>query len=473
MKKQLTLIQLLCLLIISSYTFSCKTNLLVLEDVLPSVKGIDFSVKFEQPSLTLYQILLNVEYEIRNPYKTDLPIPDHKMGILINNKELDMFVNHESVVIPAKSSRVLSYSFVLDSEELMEEFMGKENEIIFHTSIKLDLTDYGSMLPNYQLTVTESFNLESDKLKPVVNNLIQKKIGTYELKYEKSAKLKVPSLPTISVSSEPIEITLLGDGISFINPNNIKEALIPFGDLLVNGELDGLKDPFIDAVVNATVTIPAPTFTDWTATKEVKMEQQVIDLLSPLVPDIDAKWEQTKELLYRDASVPVTDYFVENFIAKYINNQAPAYWETFKVGYNDLKNTRLPDEIPGPQTAGFEIAIPFSFRNNNEFPMTIPVFRSSVFFNYGQPFSMFVRPKGTSEIPLDVPPSSIAEIPPKTTVTLYAVFSFNMQQFNQGLYSLFMKSQFEPNLRGIMGYDFGYGPLYIGYDLQNMELNYK
>ncbi|MEX2512937.1 MAG: hypothetical protein WD398_08530 [Cyclobacteriaceae bacterium] len=50
-------------------------------------------------------------------------------------------------------------------------------------------------------------------------------------------------------------------------------------------------------------------------------------------------------------------------------------------------------------------------------------------------------------------------------------FSFDMKAFNQGIYSLFMEKQFEPNLGGIMSYDFGYGPLYIGYDLKDMSLN--
>ena len=73
----------------------------------------------------------------------------------------------------------------------------------------------------------------------------------------------------------------------------------------------------------------------------------------------------------------------------------------------------------------------------------------------------------------EVLPSSSAVVGAKQTETMYIVFEFNMQAFNQGMYSLFMKNQFEPNMKGIMSFDFGYGPMYIGYDLKEMDLNYK
>ena len=86
---------------------------------------------------------------------------------------------------------------------------------------------------------------------------------------------------------------------------------------------------------------------------------------------------------------------------------------------------------------------------------------------------MYVRPKNMGEIPLNKVPSGMAEIPAKTKETLYVVFSFDMAAFNHGVYSLFMKNQFDPNVKGVMSYDFGYGPMYIGYDLQQMDVNYK
>ncbi len=452
---------------------ACKTNLLVLDDVLPSAKQQDFNVSFKQSSLTDFALILNLTYKIRNPYKKDLPVPDHTMGIFIDGKNLGLAVEHIAVSIPANSSKEMKYEFNLNSE-LLKSLMGKNNEITFHSSIELDLTDFTSMLPNYQLTVTEDFDIETSKFKPLINNLIEKKIGKYNFEMEHSTHVKIPALPTISASSDPIEITLLGEGIDFINPNAIKEALIPFGDLLINGELDGLKDPFISAVVNSKVTIPTPTLLEWDKTVEIKMETQVINLLKPVIPGIENKWEDTKSLLYQDVTIPVTSYFVDNFLDPYVDSNASANWDIFQDGYNQLKTTVLPNEIPGPQTTGFEIAIPFTFKNNNEFPINIPVFRSSVFITDGiEPFTIYIKPKSVAELPLGQVPANLATIEAKTAETLYVIFSFNMEDFNQGIYSLFSGTPFEPNLKGVMSYDFGYGSMYVGYDLMGMELNYK
>ena len=451
---------------------SCKTNLLVLEDVLPSARQEDFNVSFTQSSLTDFSLNLNMSYAIKNPYKKDLPIPDHTMGIFVDGKNLGLATEHRAVSIPAKSSSILKYNFKLD-DKLLKSLMGKDNKITFLSSLELDLTDYSDMLPNYRVGVTENFNLETSKLKPGLNKLLQKQIGTYNFEMEHSTHVKIPAFPTLSASGEPIEITLLGVGLDMINPNDIKNALIPFGDLLINGELNGLKDPFIDAIVNSKVVFPAPTLLDWTNTVEVKLEPEILRMLNSVDDDIDDKWEDTKSMLYRSANIPVADYVVDNILDPYIDQQASEKWDTFQGGYNSLKTTVLPDEIPGPQTRGFEIAIPFPFKNNNEFPINIPIFRSSVFVSGGQPFSMYVRPKNMGEIPLNKVPSGMAEIPAKTKETLYVVFSFDMAAFNHGVYSLFMKNQFDPNVKGVMSYDFGYGPMYIGYDLQQMDVNYK
>ncbi len=460
---------LFCLIMLFS---SCKTNLLVLEGVLPSARQEDFNVSFTQSSLTDFSLNLNLSYVIKNPYKKDLPIPDHAMGIFFDGKNLGQAAEHRAVSIPAKSSKVLDYNFKLD-DELLKSLMGKDNKITFHSSLELDLTDYSDMLPNYRVGVSENFNLETSKLKPGLDKLLKKQIGTYNFEMEHSTHVKIPAFPTLSISSEPIEITLLGAGLDMINPNEIKDALIPFGDLLINGELDGLKDPFIDAIINASVEYPAPVWNDWDNTEQRKLEPEILKMLRLVDENIDDKWKDTKAMLYQSASIPVADYMVDNILDPHIDQQASEKWDMFQGGYNALKTTILPEEIPGPQTRGFEIAIPFSFRNNNEFSISIPVFRSSIFVSGGQPFSMYVRPKNMSEIPLNKVPAGMAEIPAKTTETLYVVFAFDMAAFNHGIYSLFMKNQFDPNVKGVMGYDFGYGPMYIGYDLNEMNVDYK
>lgn len=452
--------------------FACKTNLLVLEDLVPSARQQDFEVSFTQSTLTDFELLLNLSHEFRNPYNKELPIPDHAMGILLNDSQTDLLTSHKSVKIPAKSSAVLEYQFKLNYGTL-QSLMGKNNKITFHTSIELDLSAYSDMLPNYQISVTEDFDLESFKLKPMAEKLLQKKIGKYELELEHSTHVKISAPPTISVSSEPIEITLLGEGTDIISPNDIKNALIPFGDLLINGQLDGIKDPFLSALIESSVTFPAPTLTDWDRTIEVEMEPQVLNMLRPLDPSIDLKWNRTKSILYQSVELLVADYFIDNILNPHVDPNASEKWDTFQVGYNNLKTTIFPDEIPGLKTRGFEIAIPVSFKNNNNFPISLPLFRSSVFVTGGQPFSIFIKPKGVNEVSLNSVPTNIATVDGNETIILYVVFSFDMKAFNHGIYSLFMKNQFEPNLKGIMSYDFGYGPMYFGYDMKDMNINYK
>ncbi|WP_339925589.1 LEA type 2 family protein [uncultured Cyclobacterium sp.] len=456
----------------SCLLLSCSTNLMVLEDMLPRAKQQSFNVKFDQTSLVDFAVNFDLVYEISNPYKKELPIPDHVMGIFVDGKDIGLAKTHEGVLVPPKSTTLLNYSFTINSNQL-RQLLGKNNNITFRSAIELDLTDYTNMLPNFQLAVSEDFDLESSELKPYLNKLLQKKISKFDFSYEHSAQIKIPAPPVISKSNQPIEIKLLGEGSNLINPNAIKTALIPFGDLLVNGEMAGLKDPFIDAVVSMTVPVPDPVIENIFRTKDVKIENYMLDLIRPFDSQINTKWNNTKALMYRNSSFKLTDYFVDNILDPAGFPDASEKWDIFQTSYNQFKYTVFPDQLPGPQTRGFEILIPFTFKNQNEFPISIPIFRSSVILPGGQPFTMYVKPKDMGEINLGEVPSNQAEIPAKQSKTLYVVFSFDMKAFNQGIYSLFMKNQFEPNLGGIMSYDFGYGPLYIGYDLKNMSLDYK
>lgn len=462
----------LLLFIGSCFLMCCSTKLMVLEDMLPRAKQQSFNVKFNQTSLVDFSVNFDLVYEISNPYKKDLPIPNHVMGIFVDGKDIGLAKTHNEVLVPSKASALLNYSFTLNSAQL-KQLMGKNNNISFKTDITLDLTDYTSMLPNFQLAVSEDFDLESSELSPYLNKLLQKKIGKFNFSYEHSTQVKIPAPPSITKSTEPIAIKLLGTGSSLLNPNAIKNALIPFGDLLINGEMDELKDPFIDAVVRTTVPVPDPTIDNIFRTRNVKIEQYMLDLIRPFDSQINNKWDNTKALMYRKSSFKLTDYFVDNILDPTGNLGASEKWDDFQDTYDQFKFTEFPDQLPGPQTRGFEILIPFTFRNQNEFPISIPIFRSSVILPGGHPFTMYVKPKNMGEINLGEVPSNLAEIPARQSKTLYVVFSFDMKAFNQGMYSLFMKNQFEPNLGGVMSYDFGYGPLYIGYDLKDMSLDYE
>lgn len=455
-----------------SLLFSCSTNLLVLEDMLPKAKQTSFDVSFSQSSLVDFAVNFDLVYEISNPYKKDLPLPDHAMGIYLNGKDIGLTKIQKGVSVPSKSSTLLNYSFSLTSDQL-QKLLGKNNKITFKADLELDLTNYTDMLPNFQLAVSEDFDLESAEFTPFLNNLLQRKIGKFNFSYEHSTLVKIPAPPVITKSNEPISIQLLGGGNNWFNPGAIKNALTPFGDLLITGETDGLKNSFVDAITTLSVPVPAPTFSDWDRTINRKIEEYMLNLIKPFDDDIGIKWEEIKTLVYRNNSFKLTEYFIDNFLDPTGTLNASEKWDTFQDAYSLFKSTEFPNEIPGPQTRGFEIQIPFTFRNQNEFPISIPIFRSSVMMPGGHPFTMYVKPKNMGEISLGQVPSNQAKIPAEEEKTLYVVFSFDMKAFNQGIYSLFMKNEFEPNLGGVMSYDFGYGPLYVGYDLNKMSLDYK
>lgn len=96
------------------------------------------------------------------------------MGIFVNGRDIGLAKTHQEVMVPSKSSSLLNYSFTLSSAQL-RQLMGKDNNLTFKTAIELDLTDYTNMLPNFQLAVSEDFDLESSELKPYINKLLQKR----------------------------------------------------------------------------------------------------------------------------------------------------------------------------------------------------------------------------------------------------------------------------------------------------------
>ena len=82
---------------------------------------------------------------------------------------------------------------------------------------------------------------------------------------------------------------------------------------------------------------------------------------------------------------------------------------------NQLFNQMLNISFQVVELQKQQITISDKIKNNNEFPISIPVFRSSVFVTDGrQPFTMYVKPKNVSELPLGQVPTNLATIPAKT-----------------------------------------------------------
>lgn len=448
---------------------SCKTNILVLEDVMPTARFQNMEIEFEQINFQKMELSMNLIYTVRNPYDKVLPLPEHEMALVVNDSNKPVKVKKAARNLPPKSVENMVYNFKLNPQ-FLKNIWGKNNKLTFSSDIKINLDEFVHFLPDFELGVTEDFEVKGKKLKPLAQKLIKKKIGTQNIHLSHDTYLKVPAPPTISPANEPIQLNWLGETENFLAINSIKEGLTPFGDLLINGSLTNLKNPFIDALVNSSVTIPAPTWNCWDCTTEVEMEDQVIDLLTPLDDDIDEKWSTVKDLLYREQSIPLADFMVDNFITTYIDANASSKWDDFQSQWEVFKNTPLPIQIPGPDTKGFEVVVPVLFTNNNEFEIKLPLFRSSIFAFDNQPFSMQIRPKGMNEVSLTK--VEHIEIGAKQSKVLYTVFTFNMDGFENGIFSLFNGTPMNPNIKGVMSYDIGYGPVYWNYDLKNLVFDY-
>ena len=319
-----------CLLCICLFLTSCKTNILVLEDVMPTARFQNLEIEFQQLNFKDLTLNLGLVYEVRNPYHKVLPIPEHEMALAINKRDKPVKVKKRAYNMAANSTETIVYNFTLDPE-FIRNIWGKNNQFTFSSDIKINLDEYVHFLPDFELGLTEKFDEQGDKLKPLAKKLIQKKIGTQNIHLAHDTYLKIPTPPSISPADEPIRLNWIGETENMIAINNIKDGLTPFGDLLINGSMNNLKNPFIKAVINSSVTIPAPEWNCWDCTTQIEMEDQVINLLSPLDNDIEDKWSAIKSILYQEHSIPLADFLVENFISAYADENASSKWTDFKT----------------------------------------------------------------------------------------------------------------------------------------------
>ena len=147
---------------------ACSPKLLVLEDVLPSARFEQFEPRIDQSSFEAFELGMVLTFRYRNPYYKPLQIPLHRMGIRLNDgRPLRGAYVDRDFTIPAKESMDVEYPFVLSSASLLQ-VLGKENTFSFETNLEIDLSDYTEMLPNYQVRVTDRFNIDSSLYNPVL-----------------------------------------------------------------------------------------------------------------------------------------------------------------------------------------------------------------------------------------------------------------------------------------------------------------
>ena len=460
MRTNLTSLAILCLFVMLSV--QCKgPSFLTLEDVLPSARFNGFDVQVLQDANGFSGLQMEVDFYFRNPYKQlALPLPEHKMNLVIGEKDVTLIGPKQSIAeIPAQSEEILTYQFKL-TKSMLSQFMGKEQAVGFSSTLKFDLTDFTDQLPSYNIKVTDQFNLDSTKIGPIAKKLLEDRVTEHELELKYLTKVKIPNVPQIQASANPVKITLVGTGLP-IPLDDIKNQLTPFGDLIITGELEGLTNPFVEfltGIEGAFFTwLQAGVATGLTTQSEYNAAQ--------------TSWANLKSMLNDPNDIAVMDHFIDNFLSK-VNSNASTMWDGFQNQWENFKNLELPNEIPSLETEGMRIAVPFKFVNTNEFPIQTPIFMASAVGYNQKPFSFYILPENllNQQNPNIFGPG--IDIPASGDKTLYLTFELNWSAAGQGFFPFLNGADLNPNIQGAFNYDFGYGPILLKFDL-NTGINYQ
>ncbi|MCB0643797.1 MAG: hypothetical protein KDC44_19250, partial [Phaeodactylibacter sp.] len=361
--------------------------------------------------------------------------------------------------IPAASEEILTYQFKL-TKGMLTQFMGKEQQVGFSSTLTFDLRDFADQLPSYNIKVTDHFNIDSSKVAPIAKKLFSNQVTEHELELKYLTKVKIPNVPKIQAGTAPVKITLVGSGLP-IPLDDIKNQLEPFGDLLITGELEGLTNPF----VNFLKGIEGPFFSWLQAGVATGLTSQ---------SDYDKaedSWKDLKSMLTKPNAVPVMDYFIDHFLSK-VNSDADDLWGGFQNQWSNFKNLELPNEIPSLETEGMRIAIPFKFVNTNSFPIQTPLFMASAVGYSQKPFSFYILPEELLNQQNPNLGGPGIEIPANGNKTLYLTFELNWKAAGQGFFPFLNGASLNPNIQGAFNYDFGYGPILLKFDL-NAGIDYE
>lgn len=454
-------IVLLSMLIITN----CRPSYLVVEDILPSAHYKNMNAEFIQHDFSNYDLNLELIYSFKNPYKKALPIPEHTVGLELNGSPFDGVYVHLDTEIPPKSELDLHYPITLSSNSL-QDFLGKDNELLFLAEMEIDLSEFASMLPNYNVSVTDNFTIDSSHYIPLVQNLIKKNVDTWEISLEKQAKIKIPALPEILPSNKPIVVHWLGDGNKILNLNDIKDGMLELGYELLDGDYDLFGFDLVDKILENEIIAGA--------------FEAFLEGAKGICPSAKSDWEKMIQMLNPSGNNDFTVFILKRFYE--VGSNADEIWDGFVDGYNDIKDIKsiLPSSIPSLKTEGFSISFPVKFINTNEFPVKIPLFANNAMMNGNRRFSILLcteyQIENRGEIPVintEEIPNNHTEVEGNETITLYISFVVDWKDTLEGISDFLTKDHaLQPNVKGIFSFDFGYNPLYVNYDLAEQELEF-
>lgn len=446
---------------------SCKqVQVLSLEDTLPTMRFKKATVNAIQPQPGGLVIQLDLWFEFTNPFKKPLLIPEHEFSFAVNKKTLQRS-KLPAFQVPAKSAIRKPYSFKIDltagNAQRFASYIGKDNEYEFKAKFRLNLKNLLDELPKYNIVLPGSEHVSGttrEKLKDYLN----KKLGEREFELAHSDTLRIPALPTVRpAAGQAIQARFLGQ-MESLDLRPLKDAMIPMGELLVNGNFtNAMADPFVKKLENAKVIIPAPTALEWFRKDTVNLAGYVLDLLSAIGFDMSDEWDGLKEKMLTPGNdqISLMDQLVANYFSK-LNPQAATMWTGFKSQWQNFVNTPgFEIRYPGPGVTGLQVEIPFELKNNNQFSITAPGMSSAAMLNNGTPVAFSIAPANSQN-----------SIGGNQVSTMKILMTLNWEAANEGMLSLLNGQSFQPNLKGEVQVDMGYGPMKVEIDIRQMLMQF-
>ncbi|MDX2247114.1 MAG: hypothetical protein SF052_10080 [Bacteroidia bacterium] len=443
---------------------ACSPKILRLQDTIPTVgfRGIDIQNVQTGQQLTDIKLNLGLRFLFRNPFNKNLLIPEHQVTLKLNGKKIPgQISNHTTFTVPAKGQKLETYTFTLDlnPQGVFKTWnvLGKDNYFEFESVIKLDLSDFTDELANYgvalpQNQITEALNLEE---------VLKEKLGEHTLEFAFGDTIRLPTLPSVGLSSRPAKVKFLGE-MDTLNLGIYQDAITPFVDQILTAELENdLIYPFISQLKNLDCpNLPQPRpcidmFSD-----------AVVSFINVSFTNADKRaemhgyWNNMKSDLLSppEEGDPIFDEIVSTLIP---NSQANL--TLLQTQWAAFKNADPLVVFPGTGVTGLKVEIPFRFINNNEFAIEAPRFLSEAQLLAGNatysPVSFEIKPDNNN-------PTVGAGQNKEMTV----IMTLSWAQGAEGVLGLISGQNISPNLKGKTAVDMGYGPLRMEFNLSNMPM---
>ncbi|MEZ4824790.1 MAG: hypothetical protein R3C61_00635 [Bacteroidia bacterium] len=454
----------LLLLFVTAILYSCSPKILRLQDTIPTVgfRGID--IQNIQPGNQLTDIKLNLglRFLFRNPFNKNLLIPEHQVTLKLNGKNIPGQIgNHAGFTVPAKGQKLETYTFTLDlnPQGVFKTWnvLGRDNYFEFESLVKLDLSDFAGELSQYGIAlpknqITEALNLQ---------DALAKKLGEHTLEFAFGDTIRLPTLPSVTLSNQPASVKFLGK-MDTLNLGMYQDAITPFVDQVLTAQLEkDLIYPFIYELKNLNCPhIPQPrpcidmfsdaveTFINASFTNAGKRNQ------------MNGYWNDMKNDLLSPPKEG--DPVFETVVSALIPN-SQSNLNLLQTQWNTFKNADPLLVFPGAGVTGLKVEIPFRFVNNNQFPVQAPQFLTEAQILAG---NATYSPAGFEVIPAN----QNAMVGPGQSREMKVIMTLSWAQGAEGILGLISGQNISPNLKGKTAVDMGYGPLRMEFNLSNMPM---